>query len=166
VDCPLEDVPVLQKQVIELAGRNAKPVIVATQMLDTAPQPTRAEAKRRDQRGLDGADAVMLSGETSVGAHPVAAVSTMDRIVESTEAHGPSRMAAIDWQPRTQGGVIAKAAAEAADRLDASYLVGFTISGDSARRLAGYGSHVPMLAFTPLESLRPSSPWRGASRRS
>jgi len=152
VECPLEDVPFLQKQVIEKARRNAKPVIVATQMLESmisSPAPTRAEASDVANAVLDGADAVMLSGETSVGQYPTEAVRTMARIIESTEDHGLTRMAAIDWQPRTKGGVIAKAAAEVADRLGARYLVAFTESGDSARRLARYRSHVPVLAFTP-----------------
>jgi pyruvate kinase len=152
VECPLENVPFLQKQVIEKARRNAKPVIVATQMLESmisSPAPTRAEASDVANAVLDGADAVMLSGETSVGQYPTEAVRTMARIIESTEDHGLARMAAIDWQPRTKGGVIAKAAAEVADRLGARYLVAFTESGDSARRLARYRSEVPVLAFTP-----------------
>ena len=75
---------------------------------------------------LDGADAVMLSGETSVGEYPIETVETMARIIASTEDHGLARMAAIDWQPRTRGGVIAKAAAEVAERVGAKYLVAFT----------------------------------------
>ena len=152
VECPLEDVPFLQKQVIESARRNAKPVIVATQMLEsmiTAPRPTRAEASDVANAVLDGADAVMLSGETSVGEYPIETVQTMARIIASTEDHGLARMAAIDWQPRTRGGVIAKAAAEVAERVEAAYLVAFTQSGDSARRLARLRSRVPVLAFTP-----------------
>ena len=157
VECPLEDVPFLQKQVIELARRRAKPVIVATQMLEsmiTAPQPTRAEASDVANAVLDGADAVMLSGETSVGKYPVETVATMARIVESTEDHGLGRMAWIDWQPRTRGGVIAKAAAEVGERVGARYLVAFTQSGDSARRLTRYRSHIPILAFTPEPLVR------------
>jgi pyruvate kinase len=157
VECPLEDVPFLQKQVIEVARRHAKPVIVATQMLESmisSPRPTRAEASDVANAVLDGADAVMLSGETSVGAYPIATVETMARIVESTEDHGLGRMAAIDWQPRTRGGVIAKAAAEVADRVGAKYLVSFTQSGDSARRLSRYRGAIPMLAFTPLPIVR------------
>ena len=152
VECPLEDVPFLQKQVIETARRNAKPVVVATQMLESmisAPRPTRAEASDVANAVLDGADAVMLSGETSVGEYPVETVRTMSRIIESTEDHGLERMAAIDWQPRTRGGVIAKAAAEVAERVGAAFLVAFTQSGDSARRLSRLRSAVPVLAFTP-----------------
>jgi len=157
VECPLEDVPFLQKHVIDAARRNAKPVIVATQMLESmisAPRPTRAEASDVANAVLDGADAVMLSGETSVGAHPVETVRTMARIIESTEDHGLARMTAIDWQPRTRGGVIAKAAAEVADRVGAKYLVAFTQSGDSARRLSRYRGPIPMLAFTPVDAVR------------
>ncbi|QLQ10473.1 MAG: pyruvate kinase [Nocardioidaceae bacterium] len=152
VECPLEDVPFLQKRVIDKARRNAKPVIVATQMLESmihAPRPTRAEASDVANAVLDGADAVMLSAETSVGEYPIATVETMGRIVASTEDHALTGMAAIDWQPKTKGGVIAKAAAEVAERVGAKYLVAFTASGDSARRLARYRSAIPILAFTP-----------------
>ncbi len=157
VECPLEDVPFLQKRVVEKARRNAKPVIVATQMLESMisnPAPTRAEASDVANAVLDGADAVMLSGETSVGEYPIEAVRTMARIIESTEDHELHHMAAIDWQPRTRGGVIAKAAAEVADRVGAKYLVAFTQSGDSARRLARYRGHIPVLAFTPDARVR------------
>ncbi len=157
VECPLEDVPFLQKQVIDAARRNAKPVIVATQMLESmisSPRPTRAEASDVANAVLDGADAVMLSGETSVGEYPIETVQTMARIVESTEDHALGSMAAIDWQPRTRGGVIAKAAAEVAERVGAAYLVAFTTSGDSARRLARYRSSIPVLAFTPVPLVR------------
>jgi pyruvate kinase len=157
VECPLEDVPFLQKRVIEKARRNAKPVIVATQMLESMihnPAPTRAEASDVANAVLDGTDAVMLSGETSVGDYPIEAVETMNRIIDSTESHELKKMAAIDWQPKTRGGVIAKAAAEVADRVGAKYLVAFTQSGDSARRLARYRGSVPVLAFTPEDKVR------------
>ncbi len=157
VEMPLEDVPFLQKRVVEAARKNAKPAIVATQMLESmisSPRPTRAEASDVANAVLDGADAVMLSGETSVGAFPVETVEVMARIIESTEDHGLARMAAIDWQPRTRGGVIAKAAAEVAERIGAKYLVAFTLSGDTARRLSRYRSEVPMVAFTTDPSVR------------
>ncbi len=157
VECPLENVPFLQKQVIDVARRHAKPVIVATQMLESmisSPRPTRAEASDVANAVLDGADAVMLSGETSVGEWPVETVETMAKIIESTEKHGLSRMTAIDWQPRTRGGVIAKAAAEVAERVGAKYLVAFTQSGDSARRLSRYRGPIPMIAFTPVDAVR------------
>ncbi|WP_110181561.1 pyruvate kinase [Nocardioides solisilvae] len=157
VECPLEEVPLMQKELCTLARRHAKPVIVATQMLESmisAPAPTRAEASDVANAVLDGADAVMLSGETSVGEYPLETVRTMARIIESTEDHGLARMAEVAWAPRTRGGIIAKAAAEVAERVGARYLVAFTQSGDSARRLARYRGAIPVLAFTPLASTR------------
>ena len=157
VECPLEDVPFLQKQVIQAARRRAKPVIVATQMLESmisSPAPTRAEASDVANAILDGADAVMLSGETGVGAYPIESVETMARILASTHAHGMIGLDPIDWQPKTRSGVIAKAAAEVAERVAAKYLVAFTQSGDSARRLARLRGTIPILAFTPRASTR------------
>ena len=157
VECPLEDVPIHQKVIIEKARVNAKPVIVATQMLESmisSPAPTRAEASDVANAVLDGADAVMLSGETSVGQYPIETVRTMARIVASTESHGRAHVAAVSWEPRTRGGIIAKAAAEVAHRVEAKYLVAFTASGDSARRLARYRPQTPILAFTPTDRVR------------
>ena len=157
VEIPLERVPVIQKRIVFRARRMAKPVIVATQMLDSMisqPAPTRAEASDVANAVLDGTDAVMLSGETSVGRYPVETVTTMTRIIESTEESGFYDIHPIDWQPKTRGGVIAKAAAEVAERVGAKYLVAFTASGDSARRLARYHSDVPVLAFTPNQHVR------------
>ncbi len=157
VECPLEDVPFLQKQVIQAARRKAKPVIVATQMLESmisAPAPTRAEASDVANAILDGADAVMLSGETGVGAYPIETVLTMSRIIASVDAHGMIGLDPIDWQPKTRSGVITKAAAEVAERVAAKYLVAFTQSGDSARRLSRLRGSIPILAFTPKASTR------------
>jgi pyruvate kinase len=81
-------------------------------------------------------------------------VETMARIIQSTEHHGLSSMAAIDWQPKTKGGIIAKAAAEVAERVGAKYLVAFTQSGDSARRVSRYRGPIPILAFTPEATVR------------
>ncbi|MFB9673017.1 pyruvate kinase [Microlunatus capsulatus] len=154
VELPLEDVPLVQKRIVTAARRWAKPVIVATQMLESmisAPRPTRAEASDVANAILDGADAVMLSGETSVGEYPVVTVETMARIVSTTEAHGQEQMQDIDWDPHTTSGVITKAAAEVGERIDAKFLVAFTHSGDSARRLSRLRSTIPVLAFTPVE---------------
>ncbi|SDE52179.1 pyruvate kinase [Auraticoccus monumenti] len=152
VELPLEEVPLVQKQIVSAARRWAKPVIVATQMLESmisAPRPTRAEASDVANAVLDGADAVMLSGETSVGQYPIVTVQTMARIVDNTEQHGLHQITAIDWNPHSTGGVIAKAAAEVAERIGAKYLVACTQSGDSARRLSRLRSSIPVVAFTP-----------------
>ena len=157
VELPLEEVPLVQKQIVTAARRWAKPVIVATQMLESmisAPRPTRAEASDVANAILDGADAVMLSGETSVGAYPVEAVQTMARIVDNTEEHGLDQMQDIAWDPHTTSGVITKAAAEVGERVQAKFLVAFTSSGDAARRLSRLRSSIPVLAFTPNESTR------------
>lgn len=152
VELPLEAVPIVQKRAIELARRMAKPVIVATQMLESmisSPVPTRAETSDVANAVLDGADAVMLSGETSVGEYPVVTVSTMARIVASTEDHGLERIPPLGTKPRTQGGAITLAAAEVADFVDAKYVCVFTESGDSARRMSRLRFKIPMKAFTP-----------------
>jgi len=157
VELPLEAVPIVQKRAIELARRNAKPVIVATQMLESmisSPVPTRAETSDVANAVLDGADAVMLSGETSVGEYPIVVVETMARIVESTEEHGLERIAPLTTKPRTQGGAITLAALEVAEFVDAKFLCVFTQSGDSARRLSRLRSRIPMLAFTPEPDIR------------
>lgn len=157
VELPLEQVPLVQKRAIDLARRFAKPVIVATQVLEsmiTSPRPTRAEASDCANAILDGADAVMLSGETSVGEFPIEAVSTMARIIENTEEEGGDRIASLTSAPHTRGGVITKAAAEIGEMLEVKYLVTFTQSGDTARRMSRLRSPIPLLAFTPLESTR------------
>jgi len=154
VELPLEEVPVVQKRAVELARRWAKPVIVATQVLESmieSPTPTRAEASDCANAVLDGADAVMLSGETSVGAYPVETVETMSRIISSTEEHGLDRIPRLGSKPKTRGGAITRAAVEISDQLDAKYIVAFTQSGDSARRLSRLRPKKPVLAFTPLQ---------------
>lgn len=157
VELPLEAVPIVQKRTVELARRMAKPVIVATQMLESmisSPVPTRAETSDVANAILDGADAVMLSGETSVGSYPVITVQTMARIVESTEDHGLERIPPLGTKPRTQGGAITLAAAEVADFVDAKYVCVFTESGDAARRMSRLRFRVPMKAFTPDPAIR------------
>lgn len=157
VELPLWDVPLVQKTAVELCRRRAKPVIVATQMLDsmiTNPRPTRAETSDVANAVLDGADAVMLSGETSVGAYPIETVTTMARIVETVEEHGLERIPPLGTKPRTKGGAITKAAVETGALLGAKYLVAFTQSGDSARRMARLRPGIPLLAFSPLSATR------------
>ncbi|MGA4848252.1 pyruvate kinase [Streptomyces sp. G5(2025)] len=160
VEMPLEQVPIVQKRAIKLAKRNAKPVIVATQMLDSMidnSRPTRAEASDVANAVIDGTDAVMLSGETSVGKYPVETVKTMGRIVEAAEedilAKGLPPLTERS-KPRTQGGAVARAAAEMGDFLGAKFLVAFTQSGDTVRRLSRYRSPIPLLAFTPDPATR------------
>ncbi len=157
VELPLEQVPMVQKLAIQQARREAKPVIVATQMLESMiqlPRPTRAEASDCANAVLDGADAVMLSGETSIGKYPLEAVRIMSRIVENTEEHGLDRIPPLGTRPSTKGGALTLAAVEIADLLEAKYLVAFTQSGDSARRMARLRAHTPLLAFTPIASVR------------
>ena len=152
VELPIEDVPLVQKQCVELARDMAKPVIVATQMLEsmiTNSRPTRAEATDCANAVLDGADALMLSGETSIGEFPVEAVQTMARIIQKTEEGGLDRIRPIKTSPRTKGGAITKAATEVGSIVDAKYLVAFTQSGDSARRMSRLRSPIPILAMTP-----------------
>ena len=152
VELPIEDVPMVQKRCVELARDAAKPVIVATQMLDsmiTNSSPTRAEATDCANAVLDGADALMLSGETSVGAFAIDAVKTMARIIEKTEELGLERIRPLMNAPRTKGGAITKAASEVGAIVGAKFLVTFTQSGDSARRICRLRSAIPILAITP-----------------
>jgi len=157
VELPLEAVPIVQKRAVELARRAAKPVIVATQMLESmisSPVPTRAETSDVANAVLDGADAVMLSGETSVGEYPTVTVQTMAKIVTSTEEHGLERILPLGTRPRTQSGAITLAAVEVADFVEAKFLCVFTESGESARRMSRLRSRIPILAFTPEEATR------------
>lgn len=156
VELPLEAVPIVQKRAVELCRRMAKPVIVATQMLESMisnPIPTRAETSDVANAVLDGADAVMLSGETSVGEYPIVTVQTMARIIASTEDHGLERVAPLGTKPRTQGGAITLAAAEVAEFVGARYLCVFTESGDSVRRMTRLRNPIPILGFTPEASI-------------
>lgn len=154
VELPIEEVPLVQKRCVALARAAAKPVIVATQMLDsmiTNSSPTRAEATDCANAVLDGADALMLSGETSVGDFAIEAVQTMARIITHTEANALDRIAPLDAKPTTKGGAITKAATEIGTTLNAKYLVAFTESGESARRMAMFRNSIPILALTPVQ---------------
>jgi len=152
VELPIEDVPMVQKRCITMARESAKPVIVATQMLDSMisnSQPTRAEATDCANAVLDGADALMLSGETSVGDFPIDTVKVMARIIERTEEVALDQIPPLKHSPATKAGAITKAATEVGSTVGAKYLVAFTQSGDSARRMSRLRSPIPMLALTP-----------------
>ena len=157
VELPLEQVPAVQKRAISLAKERARPVIVATQMLESmisAPRPTRAEVSDVAGAVAEGADAVMLSAETGVGAYPIETVATMARIAEAAEAHTLRAEPSLTRVPTTTGGAIARAAAEVGAIVGAKALVAFTMSGETARRLARYRSSIPLLAFTTEQATR------------
>ncbi|MBO0806082.1 MAG: pyruvate kinase [Nocardiopsaceae bacterium] len=157
VELPLEQVPAVQKRAIALTRERARPVIVATQMLESmisAPRPTRAEVSDVAGAVAEGADAVMLSAETSVGAFPVETVSTMARIVAATEGECLRAESHLTRVPTTTGGAIARSAAEVGAIIGAKALVAFTMTGETARRLARYRSPIPLLAFTTEPATR------------
>ncbi|BBZ23169.1 pyruvate kinase [Mycolicibacter hiberniae] len=156
VELALEEVPLVQKRAIQVARENARPVIVATQMLESMIdnfRPTRAEASDVANAVLDGADALMLSGETAVGKHALDAVRTMSRIICAVEQNSTA-VPPLTHMPRTKRGVISFAAREIGERLDAKALVAFTQSGDTVRRLARLHTRLPLLAFTALPEIR------------
>jgi pyruvate kinase len=156
VELPLEQVPLVQKRTIQIARENAKPVIVATQMLESMinnSRPTRAEVSDVANAVIDGADAVMLSGESSVGRYPIETVQTMGRIIEAVEAESVV-VPPLTHVPRTKRGVLSYAARDIGERLNAKALVAFTQSGDTVRRLARLHTHLPLLAFTPEPAVR------------
>ncbi|MFN8047071.1 MAG: pyruvate kinase [Ancrocorticia sp.] len=157
VEVPLEQVPIVQKRAIDLARKNAKPVIVATQVLESMienPRPTRAEASDCANAIIDGADAVMLSGETSVGRYPIECVETMANIIEYSEEQGLEQIPVISNVHRTRNGVITRAAVEIGESLGVKYIVVFTKSGQTARRVARLRARLPLLCFTPEPDIR------------
>jgi pyruvate kinase len=157
VELPLEQVPAVQTRAINLARERARPVIVATQMLESminSPRPTRAEVSDVAGAVTAGADAVMLSAETSVGAYPVDTVATMSRIVAAAEESSLRAEHHLSRMPTTTGGAIARATAEVGAIVGARALVAFTMTGETARRLARYRSPIPLLAFTTEPATR------------
>jgi pyruvate kinase len=157
VELPLEDVPLVQKRAVKLCREAAKPVIVATQMLESmigASRPTRAEASDVANAVLDGADALMLSGETSVGRFPIESVRTMARIIEAVEEQALGDLPQLVGAPHSKAGAICRAAAAVGDVVGAKFLVAFTETGSSAQRLARHRSPIPLLAFTPRQAVR------------
>ena len=171
VELPFEEVPLMQKRIIREANLHGKPVITATQMLESmvhAPVPTRAEASDVANAILDGTDAVMLSAETAVGKYPIEAVRAMDRIAREMESHRQGRSAAFDaavgrrsrdsdelhprpgaGQPARTEDAIGVAVCAAADLLHCPLILCFTSSGFTARKVATYRPNVPIVAATP-----------------
>lgn len=157
VELPLEQVPMVQKRAINIARRYAKPVIVATQVLESMinnPTPTRAETSDCANAILDGADAVMLSGETSVGKYPVRCVETMASIIEFTEERGLESIPKLANLHRTRNGVVTRSAMDIGEAIGVKYLTVFTQSGQTARRMARLRARIPLLVFTPSEDVR------------
>jgi len=157
VEIPLEQVPLLQKRAVRLAREHGKPVIVATQMLDSMihhSQPTRAEASDVANAVLDGADALMLSGETSVGEYPIVAVETMARIISAAESQGFWSLPSVRRRPETRPEAIALNAVRIAEDLHAVALVAFTETGATPRHVAAHRNAIPILAFTSRPEVR------------
>jgi pyruvate kinase len=158
VEIPPEDVPGRQKEIIRMCRLSVKPVIVATQMLDSmigAPTPTRAEASDVATAVYDGADAVMLSAESASGSYPCEAVEMMDRIIRRTEQHKLYRSIIAASQPEiehTPPHAVAAAAADLAEAIEAPAIVAFTSSGTTAARIARKRPSVSILAITPDEA--------------
>lgn len=158
VELPLEDVPLVQKRAINMCRRAGKPVIVATQMLDSmisATRPTRAEVSDVANAVLDGTSAVMLSGETSVGVHPTLVVETMGRIVATAERDRPNPIEdAGDSNATGTARAVARAAAVVAKQINARCICAFTSTGLAARLVAMHRPDGPILAFTPEPQTR------------
>jgi len=159
-ELPLERVPVLQKQIVGKCNNLGKPVIVATQMLESmvqAPRPTRAEVADVANAVFDGADAVMLSGETAIGRYPEAATGMMSRIAIEAEAALPYQRLLAERSAYSEAktdDAIAFNACHTAQQLGAAAIVAFTQSGSTAFRVAKYRPPMPLLALTPSEGVR------------
>src|SRR6195952_1760072 len=150
VELALEEVPLVQKRAVQVARERNKPVIVATQMLESmigSSRPTRAEASDVANAVLDGADAVMLSGETSGGKYPINAVRTMERIIDAVETD-IATVPDLVRKSRSRSGAIVRAAKEIGEALEVEALATFTQTGETARRLASLHTRLPLLAFT------------------
>ncbi|MDP2718865.1 MAG: pyruvate kinase [Dehalococcoidia bacterium] len=159
VDIPLEKIPMVQKSIIRRCNKAGKVVITATQMLESMIQsasPTRAEVTDVANSIFDGTDAMMLSGETSIGKHPVQAVVTMDKIARETEKklpYGSILATRGKWIERQTDELISYSACYTAHSLGAAAIVAYTQSGSTPGRLAKYRPRVPILALTPCEEV-------------
>ncbi len=155
VEIPLERVPLLQKEFIKKCNRAGKPVITATEMLESmidSLRPTRAEATDIANAIFDGTDAIMLSAETAIGKYPVQSVSMMARIARAAEKKLPYEQALAErrsWLVRETDEVISYSACQTAHSLQAAAIVAFTQSGSTAIRISKYRPDVPILALTP-----------------
>ncbi len=158
VELPLEMVPLVQKRAIQMCREAGKPVIVATQMLDsmiTANRPTRAEASDVANAVLDGADALMLSGETSVGEHPTLVIETMGRIIEHIEEEALDQLPPLtDSRFGSTARSLTQAAVQVAIDAGATHLIAFTETGMSARLVSRWRPPTRILAFTPNARVR------------
>jgi pyruvate kinase len=177
VEVPIHRLPVLQKRIVAAGRRAGRPVIVATQMLESMieqPRPTRAEATDVANAVFDGADALMLSGETAAGHYPVEAVRTMGRIIREAEGYPPGRAQGLPHdlpleEEHAEGGdrhrrlaspeerelpdLVAAAAVYAAGKAPVRWIVAFSQGGFTARLIARYRPEAPILVFTPEETV-------------
>ncbi|MEI6620357.1 MAG: pyruvate kinase [Actinomycetes bacterium] len=158
VELPMEQVPLVQKRAITLCREHGKPVIVATQILEsmiTARRPTRAEASDVANAVIDGTDALMLSAETSVGAHPALVVQTMARIIRYVEEQTLDFVPPI---PHDEGGspsrAMTNAACQVGEAVGATQICTYTLTGLSARLVARHRSPIPLCVFTPNPRVR------------
>jgi pyruvate kinase len=157
-----EQVPLIQKQIIRQCREAGKPVITATQMLESMishPRPTRAEASDVANAILDGSDAIMLSAETAVGRYAAEAVAFMDRIAQQVENDPSLRSILFDFYPTSSGSrslsdAIGEAACRTAAHIDATAILAFTQTGSTAARVARYRPAKPIYAITPSRTVR------------
>lgn len=160
VEVPPEEVPLIQKMLIERANRRGRIIITATQMLESMTghmRPTRAEATDVANAVIDGSDALMLSAETSSGKYPLRALGMMDRIIRKTEG-GAAPCEKVSQRPITSGTSFSEAVADAASRaaedIGAKFIAAFTQSGFTARLISKFRPLTPVVAFTPSEGVR------------
>jgi pyruvate kinase len=158
VEMASEQVPLIQKQIIRECNRAGKPVITATQMLESMmenPRPTRAETSDVANAVMDGSDAVMLSGETAVGKYPIQAVDTMRRIIFGVEKEMDKQRRVTDWPADSSiEEAVTAAACRAAEILNAKAIIAYTQSGSTAMRISKYRPRTKIVAITPLEHIR------------
>ncbi|MDS0526236.1 pyruvate kinase [Clostridium sp. SHJSY1] len=158
VEIPIENVPAVQKMIIQKCNAAGKPVVTATQMLDSMirnPRPTRAEVSDVANAILDGTDAIMLSGESANGTYPVEAVQTMAKIAEETEKQLKYEVAVSTAKTHTPAisGVISRATCNAANELQAAAIISSTQSGSTAKRISQCRPECPVIAVTPSEKV-------------